>query len=109
VATVILSVVLFFSVASSGAVQPNRKGVPSAAQPAEQAGSSRLPLKRVVLYKSGVGYFEHAGPVRGNEDIHIDFTTGQLNDALKSLTAVDLSGGKSVGSVTALWLRSNTA
>jgi len=43
------------------------------------------------------------------EDIHIDFTTGELNDALKSLTAVDLSGGKSVGSVTALWLRSNTA
>lgn len=60
----------------------------------EHAESGRLPLKRVVLYKSGVGYFEHTGQVRGNEDIHIDFTTGQLNDALKSLTTVDLNGGQ---------------
>ena len=63
-------------------------------KPAEQNVSARLPLKRVVLYKSGVGYFEHSGQVRGSEDIHIDFTTGQLNDALKSLTAVDTSGGQ---------------
>lgn len=61
---------------------------------AEQNEPARLPLKRVVLYKSGVGYFEHTGQVRGNQDIHIDFTTGQLNDALKSLTTVDLSGGQ---------------
>ena len=60
----------------------------------EQRDPGRLPLKRVVLYKSGVGYFEHTGQVRGNQDIHIDFTTGQLNDALKSLTTVDLNGGQ---------------
>jgi hypothetical protein len=70
---------------------------PISAKLAEQV-SSRLPLKRVVLYKSGVGYFEHSGQVHGNEDIHIDFTTGQLNDALKSLTAVDLNGGQ-IGSI----------
>jgi hypothetical protein len=67
--------------------------ITAVAKPVEQVVSARLPLKRVVLYKSGIGYFEHTGRVSGNEDIHIDFTTGQLNDALKSLTAVDLNGG----------------
>jgi hypothetical protein len=57
----------------------------------------RLPLRRVVLYKSGVGYFEHAGQVRDNEDLEIDLTSSQLNDVLKSLTALDLNGGRIVG------------
>jgi hypothetical protein len=51
----------------------------------------------VVLYKSGIGYFEHDGHVRGNEDVEIDLTSGQLNDVLKSLTALDFSGGRIVG------------
>jgi hypothetical protein len=57
----------------------------------------KLPLRRVVLYKSGVGYFEHDGRVRGNEDIDIDLTSSQLDDVLKSLTALDLSGGRITG------------
>lgn len=56
--------------------------------------SSRLPVKRVVLYKNGVGYFEHTARVRGTQDLSIDFTTAQLNDVLKSLTAVDLGEGR---------------
>jgi hypothetical protein len=32
----------------------------------------RLPVRRVVLYKSGVGYFEHVGRVRGNQDVTIN-------------------------------------
>jgi hypothetical protein len=68
----------------------------AAASTAEDS-SSRLPVKRVVLYKNGVGYFEHSARVRGNQDLAIDFTTGQLNDALKSLTAVDLGEGRISG------------
>ena len=56
-----------------------------------------LPVRRVVLYKNGLGYFEHLGRVRGNQDIHIDFTSGQLNDALASLTVLDLDGGRISG------------
>lgn len=52
-----------------------------------------LPVKKVVLYKNGVGYFEHRGQVLGNQEFGIEFTTAQLNDVLKSLTLVDLSGG----------------
>ncbi len=56
--------------------------------------ASRLPVKRVVLYKNGVGYFEHTARVHGTQDLSIDFTTAQLNDVLKSLTAVDLGDGR---------------
>jgi len=52
-----------------------------------------LPVKKVVLYKNGVGYFEHKGQVQGNQEFGIEFTTTQLNDVLKSLTLVDLQGG----------------
>jgi hypothetical protein len=55
--------------------------------------SERLPVKRVVLYKNGVGYFEHTARLHGTQDLSIAFTTAQLNDVLKSLTAVDLGEG----------------
>ena len=61
------------------------------------APAAKLPVRRVVLYKNGVGYFEHLGRVRGNQDVHVDFTSAQLNDVLKSLTVLDLSGGKITG------------
>ncbi|MEP7364658.1 MAG: carboxypeptidase regulatory-like domain-containing protein [Acidobacteriota bacterium] len=56
-----------------------------------------FPIQRVVLYKNGVGYFEHAGKVSGSQDVRIGFTTGQLNDVLKSLTVLDLGGGRVTG------------
>jgi hypothetical protein len=58
---------------------------------------AKLPVRRVVLYKNGVGYFEHLGRVRGSQDVHIDFTSAQLNDVLKSLTVLDLAGGRITG------------
>jgi hypothetical protein len=63
--------------------------------PAQDA--SKLPVKRVVLYKNGVGYFEHVGKVTGKQDVSIPFTSGQLNDVLKSLTVLDLDGGRITG------------
>jgi hypothetical protein len=59
--------------------------------------SAGLPIKRVVLYKNGVGYFEHLGQVRDKQDVTISFTSGQLNDVLKSLTLLDLNGGRITG------------
>src|ERR1700733_12800008 len=57
----------------------------------------QLPVRRVVLYKNGVGYFEHFGRVTGNQALTIDFTSSQLDDALQSLTALDLGGGRITG------------
>jgi len=59
--------------------------------------NTSLPVKRVVLYKNGVGYFEHVGQVRDKQDVTIQFTSGQLNDVLKSLTVLDLDGGRITG------------
>jgi hypothetical protein len=68
---------------------------PAPVSAAETPG--RLPVKRVVLYKNGVGYFEHSTRVRGTQDLNIDFTSAQLNDVLKSLTVVDLGEGRITG------------
>ncbi len=67
--------------------------------PAGESGgeAAKLPVKRVVLYKNGVGYFEHLGRVRGTQGLTIDFTSSQLNDVLKSLTVLDLGGGRITG------------
>jgi len=59
--------------------------------------AARLPVTRVILYKNGVGYFEHSGHVRGSQDVNVDFTTAQLNDVLKSLTVLDLGKGRITG------------
>ena len=61
--------------------------------------AQELPVRRVVLYKNGVGYFEHVGKINGNQNVTIPFTTGQLNDVLKSLTVLDLNGGR-IGGIT---------
>ena len=60
---------------------------------------TRLPVRRVVLYKNGIGYFEHVGRVRGSESVAIEFNTAQLNDVLKSLTVLDLGNGR-IGNVS---------
>jgi len=67
------------------------KAPPSAAPNAPSAID--LPVRKVVLYKNGVGYFEHAGAVNGNQRVTVDFTSAQLNDVLQSLTALDSKGG----------------
>lgn len=63
----------------------------------EGAPQASLPIRRVALYKNGVGLFEHAGQVHGDSHVTIDFTTAQLNDVLQSLTAIDLGGGRIAG------------
>ena len=67
-----------------------------AAEPTKPA-ASELPITRVALYKNGVGFFEHAGKVSGDQSVTIDFTSAQLNDVLQSLTAIDLNGGRISG------------
>ncbi len=47
------------------------------------SAQEKLPVKRVVLFKNGVGYFEHVGSVHGNESVTVSFTSGQHNEVLK--------------------------
>ena len=64
---------------------------PAAAQPAHAVD---VPVKVVVLFSSGVGYFEHAGPIKGTSSAELRFKTNQINDILKSLVLEDTNGGK---------------
>jgi hypothetical protein len=52
-----------------------------------------LPVKRVVLYKNGVGYFERAGEVKSGETARLEFKASEMNDVLKSLTINEAGGG----------------
>ncbi len=69
----------------------------AAAAPGPSSTIKDLPVRKVVLYKNGVGYFEHAGTVSGNQRVAIDFTSPQLNDVLQSLTVLDEGGGRIAG------------
>ncbi len=96
----LLFIVLAAALVAQNKPDQNKANQPKSPQPQTAApassvdSASRLPVKRVVLYKNGVGYFEHTARVHGTQDLSIDFTTAQLNDVLKSLTAVDLGDGR---------------
>src|SRR5713101_803749 len=82
---------------TSATANPRATGAASEARGSANPAAGKLPVRRVVLYKNGVGYFEHLGRVHSSQDVHVDFTSAQLNDVLKSLTVLDLSGGKITG------------
>ena len=58
-----------------------------------------LPLSKIVLYSSGVGYFQLDGTVNNRTQLDLRFNVSQINDMLKSLVVQDFGGGK-VSTVT---------
>ncbi|MSQ93836.1 MAG: hypothetical protein EXR98_04685 [Gemmataceae bacterium] len=57
---------------------------PKAAEP--------LPIRQVVLFNSGVGYFQREGEVDGNARVELSFPVSDINDLLKSLVLQDAKG-----------------
>jgi hypothetical protein len=53
-----------------------------------------LPVTRVVLYRSGVGYIERLGRISGDATLTLSMRESQMNDLLKSLILVDFDGGQ---------------
>jgi mono/diheme cytochrome c family protein len=83
--------------AQPGQSEPGLKSGPgsSVTQPATlKSKPEKLPISKVILYTSGVGYFQREGQVEGNAHIDLSFPAGDLNDLLKSLVLRDLNGGK---------------
>jgi hypothetical protein len=72
--------------------------IPVAAR-AEGPQPSNLPLTRVVMFSSGVGFFERDGQVTGDAKVEMMFKTSDINDLLKSMVVQDLDGGQ-VSTVT---------
>jgi hypothetical protein len=86
------------------AIAPADPTHPAAAQadPSEPTTAARitlppsateLPITQVVLYSSGVGYFQRDGQVDGNTRVDLTFPVGDINDLLKSMVLQDLGGG----------------
>lgn len=73
--------------------------VAAAAARAEGPEKSNLPLKKVVLFSSGVGFFELYGQVEGDATVEMKFNVDDINDLLKSMVVQDLDGGQ-VSTVT---------
>ena len=63
------------------------------AKPAKVELSSDVPLERVVLFNSGVGFFDRQGSVKGDAQIELKFNVEDINDLLKSMIVQDMGGG----------------
>ena len=53
-----------------------------------------LPLTRVVLFNSGVGYFSRSGEVEGDARVDLTFPESDINDLLKSMVLEDFNKGR---------------
>jgi hypothetical protein len=61
------------------------------------ARAADLPVREVILYKHGVGYFARSGRLGAGESARLDFKAEEMNDVLKSLTLEEKGGGKISG------------
>jgi len=73
---------------SAQASSPGRLGVPPAGSDTS-FGKTNLPVTRVVLFSSGVGYFQHVGQIENNSIVELPFRLTDVNDVLKSLVIHD--------------------
>ena len=53
---------------------------------------ANLPISKLTLFSSGVGYFEHCGTVSDTSEILLPFHINAINDALKSFVINDPAG-----------------
>src|SRR5262245_16641310 len=72
---------------------PNANKEGKAAETSKSATAQLLPITQVVLFSSGVGYFQRQGHIEDSQHIDLAFDVRDINDLLKSLTLRDLDGG----------------
>src|SRR5688572_16269613 len=56
--------------------------------------ATSLPITRVVLFNSGVGYFSRSGEVEGEARVDLTFPESDINDLLKSMVLEDFGKGR---------------
>lgn len=89
-AAALIAMTGLFNCSSLGQIREANPPSPTTRPAHDPAG---IPVKQVVLFSSGVGYFEHAGKVTGDVATELRFKTDQINDILKSLLLQDMDGG----------------
>jgi outer membrane protein OmpA-like peptidoglycan-associated protein len=63
--------------------------------------ASTLPLRQVVLYRNGLGYFEHAGRLE-NDHLKMRLRANEVDDVMKTLVVLSHEDRAAVGSVASL-------
>src|SRR3954452_1371513 len=63
----------------------------TAARDVTQSTAKKLPLTQVVLFNTGLGYFQREGEVEGDARIDLAVRTADVNDLLKSMV-IDNAG-----------------
>jgi hypothetical protein len=72
---------------------PAKPAVQTAVAAAPSETSVQLPIGQVVLFSSGVGYFQREGQIDGDARVDLSFPTQDINDLIKSMVLRDLDGG----------------
>jgi hypothetical protein len=75
------------------AVKPAASSVEEKKESGKSPTAALLPVAQVVLFSSGVGYFQREGSIDGDQRIDLTFPTQDINDLIKSMTLHDLDGG----------------
>lgn len=78
----------------SSALAQSESPIAKSVSPAVKAAGPDVPIRKITLYRSGVGYFERSGSIDNNAEIQLRFNTDQINDILKSMVLLDLDGGR---------------
>src|SRR5262245_28778543 len=73
---------------------PAAAAQPPSDPPPPARSEAALPVKAVVLFNSGVGYFQREGAVDGDARVDLSFPAAEVNDLIKSLVLQDLGGGQ---------------
>jgi hypothetical protein len=80
---------LIFLSPRSSTAQPDKAAAPEG----PLVKVTQLPIGQVVLFSSGVGYFQREGAVEGSARVDLSFPMTDINDLLKSMVLRDLDGG----------------
>ncbi len=72
---------------------PDPPVVHAAPAAAASETSVQLPIGQVVLFSSGVGYFQREGQIEGDARVDLSFPVQDINDLIKSMVLRDLDGG----------------
>lgn len=86
-------VVTYLTIAAYVAAQPPGDSPAGKAPEQPPAKAGDLPVTKVVMFSSGVGFFEHLGQVEDEAQVRLQFNVEDVNDLLKSMVVQDLGGG----------------
>lgn len=65
-----------------------------------------FPVRKIVLFKHGVGYFERQKRLTSDDKVDLFFRAEEMNDALKSFTALEV--GENGGSISSISYQAQT-